>query len=73
MILSNGKTYHTVWSFYRENPHRFAKDYLHLNIHLFQKIMLVMMNCVRKQSGGVAVPIKQTVGRMTRLRHKEDK
>ena len=30
--------------FYRENPHRFAKDYLHLNLHLFQKILLVMMN-----------------------------
>ncbi len=31
-------------SFYRSNPHRFASDYLHLNLHLFQKILLVMMN-----------------------------
>ncbi|WP_196032705.1 terminase large subunit domain-containing protein [Flavonifractor plautii] len=31
-------------SFYRANPHRFAKDYLHLDLHLFQKILLVMMN-----------------------------
>ena len=31
-------------SYYRANPHRFAKDYLHLNLHLFQKILIVMMN-----------------------------
>ena len=31
-------------AYYRANPHRFAKDYLHLNLHLFQKILLVMMN-----------------------------
>ena len=31
-------------SYYRANPHRFAKDYLHLNLHLFQKILVVMMN-----------------------------
>ena len=31
-------------AFYRENPHRFAKDYLHLNLHLFQKILIIMMN-----------------------------
>lgn len=30
--------------YYRYNPHRFAADYLHLNLHLFQKILLVMMN-----------------------------
>ena len=30
-------------SFYRENPHRFAKDYLGLNLKLFQQILLVMM------------------------------
>lgn len=30
--------------FYRKNPHRFAHDYLHLELHLFQKIMLLMMN-----------------------------
>ena len=34
-----------VWcSYYRANPHRFAKDYLHLNLHLFQKILIIMMN-----------------------------
>lgn len=34
-----------LWcAYYRENPHRFAHDYLHLNLHLFQKILLVMMN-----------------------------
>ncbi|MCD8207404.1 MAG: terminase large subunit [Bacteroidales bacterium] len=31
-------------AYYRSNPHRFAHDYLHLNLHLFQKILLVMMN-----------------------------
>lgn len=31
-------------AYYRNNPHRFAKDYLHLDLHLFQKILLVMMN-----------------------------
>lgn len=34
-----------VWTaYYRSNIHRFAKDYLHLELHLFQKILLVMMN-----------------------------
>lgn len=34
-----------VWaSYYRHNPHRFCKDYLHLDLRLFQKIMIVMMN-----------------------------
>lgn len=31
-------------AFYRANPHRLAKDYLHLNLHLFQKILIIMMN-----------------------------
>ena len=31
-------------AYYRANPHRFAKDYLHLDLRLFQKILLVMMN-----------------------------
>ena len=31
-------------SFYRANPDLFARDYLHLNLHLFQRILLVMMN-----------------------------
>lgn len=30
--------------YYRCNPHRFAKDYLHLDLRLFQKILLIMMN-----------------------------
>ena len=30
--------------YYRANIHRFAHDYLHLDLHLFQKILLVMMN-----------------------------
>lgn len=33
-------------AYYRRNPHRFAKDYLHLELHLFQKILIVMMNHV---------------------------
>lgn len=37
-----------VWAaYYRANPHRFAMDYLHLDLRLFQKILIVMMNyCV---------------------------
>lgn len=30
-------------AYYRANPHRFAKDYLHLNLRLFQKIVITMM------------------------------
>lgn len=30
-------------SFYRENPHRFAKDFLNVNLKLFQKILLYAM------------------------------
>ena len=30
-------------SFYRENPHRFAKDYLNISLKLFQKILLYAM------------------------------
>lgn len=29
---------------YRKNPHLFARDYLHLELRLFQKILLIMMN-----------------------------
>jgi hypothetical protein len=32
-------------SFYRCNPQRFAKDYLNINLKLFQKILLYMMMC----------------------------
>ena len=31
-------------AYYRSNPHRFAADYLHLDLRLFQKILLIMMN-----------------------------
>ncbi len=30
--------------YYRANPHRFVADYLHIDLHLFQKILIVMMN-----------------------------
>lgn len=34
-----------VWcSFYRANPHRFCADYLNINLKLFQKILIYMMN-----------------------------
>lgn len=33
-----------LWgSYYRANPDKFAEEYLHLRLHLFQKIVLVMM------------------------------
>lgn len=33
-----------IWTaFYRSNPHRFAKDYLNVNLKLFQKILLYAM------------------------------
>lgn len=31
-------------SFYRSNPHRFAEDALNIHLHLFQRIILYMMN-----------------------------
>jgi len=35
-----------IWgSYYRHNPDKFAADYLHLDLHRFQKILLVMMFC----------------------------
>lgn len=34
-----------IWcSFYRANPHRFAKDYLGVELKLFQQILIFMMN-----------------------------
>lgn len=30
-------------SFYRANPQRFVKDYLNVNLKLFQKILIYMM------------------------------
>lgn len=37
-----------IWcSFYRSNPHRFVKEYIGINLKLFQQILLYMMNyCV---------------------------
>ena len=33
-----------IWgSFYRHNPEKFVEDYLHIRLHKFQKILLVMM------------------------------
>ena len=33
-----------AWTaFYRSNPHRFVKDYLNVNLKLFQKILIYMM------------------------------
>lgn len=43
----NQKTMNAVrrmTAFYRENPHRLAKDYLNIELRLFQKILIVMMN-----------------------------
>ena len=35
-----------IWcSFYRSNPQRFAKDFLHIELKLFQKILLYEMMC----------------------------
>ena len=34
-----------LWTaFYRANPHRFVKDYFGINLKLFQKILIYMMN-----------------------------
>lgn len=34
-----------LWtSFWRENPHRFIMDYLDVNIHIFQQILIYAMN-----------------------------
>ena len=30
-------------AYYRSNPARFVKDYLHVNLKLFQKILITMM------------------------------
>lgn len=30
-------------AYYRANPARFVKDYLHINLKLFQKILITMM------------------------------
>jgi len=34
-----------IWcSFYRANPHRFCKDYLNIDLKIFQQILIYMMN-----------------------------
>lgn len=33
-------------AYYRANPHRFARDYLHIDLRLFQKIVICMMMMV---------------------------
>lgn len=34
-----------VWTaFYRANPHRFAHDFLHIDLKVFQQILIFMMN-----------------------------
>jgi len=32
-------------AFYRSNPHRFVKEYLNINLKVFQKILIFMMMC----------------------------
>ena len=42
--IMDGIAYWQIWcGFYRNNPHRFVKDYLNINLKLFQKILLYMM------------------------------
>lgn len=31
-------------AFYRANPHRYVQDFLHINLKLFQKILIYLMN-----------------------------
>lgn len=31
-------------SYYRSNPHRFAKDYLNVDLKIFQQLLIYMMN-----------------------------
>lgn len=33
-------------SFWRKNPHRFAAEYLDINLFFFQKIIIYMMNLI---------------------------
>lgn len=41
--ILNGAAY---WgSFFRNNPDKFAEQYLHIELRLFQKILIVMMFC----------------------------
>ncbi len=34
-----------MWAgYYRANPHRFARDFLNIDLKIFQKLLLMMMN-----------------------------
>lgn len=47
MMNSYEKTLNSVdiWAgYYRANPHRFVKDFLHIDLKLFQQILIYMMN-----------------------------
>jgi len=36
-----------IWTaFYRANPHRFVKEYLNVNLKLFQKILLLILGSI---------------------------
>lgn len=40
-----------IWTaFWRANPHRFAADYLNIQLKLFQKILLFVMNLMTVMS-----------------------
>lgn len=40
-----------IWTaFWRANPHRFAADYLNIQLKLFQKILLYVMNLMTVMS-----------------------
>lgn len=46
-VYTQDKTMQTVIeraAYYRANPHRFVKDYLGIDLRLFQMILIVMMN-----------------------------
>lgn len=55
---------------YRKNPHLFARDYLHLRLKIFQKILLIMMNwstcCVFIGSRGIGKTFLSAVYCVTR-------
>lgn len=54
-----------IWTaFYRSNPHRFVKDYLNVNLKLFQKILLYammhnnfFMYIAARGQGGLSCPV----------------
>ncbi|VIF91851.1 Phage related protein [Clostridioides difficile] len=46
-------------AFYKENPHRFARDYLNIKLHMFQQIIIYMMN----QSDQVCIIATRGIGK----------